>query len=398
MVRLKQPASPVGVDGRNCEILNHRIRVAYMSADFREHPMTSLVAELFELHDRDKFEIYAISLGPKIDSAIRTRLKKSFDHWHDVHGIRDQEVVDLIRNLGIDIIVDLMGHTAYSRPGILICRPASVQVNYLGYPATMGANFIDYILVDNFIAPAGHDEFYTEKLVRLPNSYMAHDSKRKIADESLTRADCGLPANGFVFYCFNKSNKITPMIFDVWMRLLKAIPGSVIWLAGTNIWTKDNLRKEAVRRDVAEERLIFAPRIPALSDHLARQRLADLFVDTPIYNAHTTAIDALWAGIPVLTCAGRSFAARVAGSLLQAVGLPELITTDLAEYEALALRLAREPGLLPGYSERLAGNIATKPLFDCQRFTRGVESAYSQMYERWRNNKAPEAFSIDEDQ
>ena len=206
MVRLKQPTLPVGVDGSNYEILNHRIRVAYMSADFRVHPMTSLVAELFELHNRDKFEIYAISIGPKIDSAIRTRLKKSFDHWHDVHEIRDQEVADLIRNLGIDIIVDLMGHTAYSRPGILTCRPASVQVNYLGYPGTMGANFIDYILVDNFIAPAGHDKFYTEKLVRLPNSYMAHDSKRKIADESLTRADCGLPANGFVFCCFNKSN------------------------------------------------------------------------------------------------------------------------------------------------------------------------------------------------
>ncbi len=377
---------------------HHHVRVAYLSADFHDHPVACLTAELFELHDREYFEIHAISIGPGTECAMRTRLKKSFDHWHDVDAMQDREAAHFIRELGIDIIVDLTGHTAHARPGILACKPAPIQVNYLGYPGTMGADFVDYILVDRFIAPVGHDGFYTEKLVRLPNSYMVHDSTRKVADETPSRADCGLPDEGFVFCCFNKSNKIGPMIFDVWMRLLKAIPGSVMWLSENSGLTQDNLRREAVRRDVEENRLVFATRVPEMSDHLARQRQADLFLDTPLFNAHTTAMDALWAGLPVLTCAGQSFASRVAGSLLQAVGLPELITSNLAEYEALALKLSREPGLLAGYAERLAINRTTEPLFDCQRFTHNMEVAYTRMYRRWCDGKVPEAFSVDEEE
>jgi len=378
------------------DISDDRIRVAYLSGDFHEHPVAILTVELFELHDRCRFEVHAISLGPKKQSSFRSRLEKSFDHWHNVQTMEDQEVANLIQDIGIDIVVDLSGHTDNARSFILAQRPAPIQVNYLGFTATLGADFIDYILVDRFVAPPGHDGFYTEKLVRLPNCYMVHDGKRKVAGEIPSRTDCGLPEEGFVFCCFNRSYKITPMIFDVWMRLLKETPGSVLWLSDNGSWSRDNLRREATQRDVLEERLIFAPRLPEMSDHLARHRQADLFLDTPLFNAHTTAIDALWAGLPVLTCSGRSFSSRVAGSLLQAVGLPELITTDLDDYEALTLKLTREPRLLEAYTERLARNRSTAPLFDCQRFTDGLEAAYTRMYQRWRDGKSAKAFSVDD--
>ncbi len=378
------------------DVSDDRIRVAYLCGDFHEHPVAILTVELFELHDRSRFEVHAISVGPKVESPFRSRLEKSFDHWHDVWTMEDREVAKLIQDIGIDIVVDLSGHTTNARHLILAPKPAPIQVSYLGFPATLGADFIDYILVDQFVAPPGHDGFYTEKLVRLPNCYMVHDSKRKVAGEIPSRTDCGLPEDGFVFCCFNRSYKITPMIFDVWMRLLTETPGSVMWLSDSGSWARDNLRREATRRNVLEERLIFASRLPEMSDHLARHRQADLFLDTPIFNAHTTAIDALWAGLPVLTCSGSSFSSRVAGSLLQAVGLPELMTTDLADYEALALKLTREPGLLAGYTERLALKRSTAPLFNSQRSTDGLEAAYTRMYQRWRDGKPSKSFSVDD--
>ena len=326
---------------------------------------------------------------------MRSRLERAFDHWHEVRGKSDFEVAQLIRESGIHIALDLKGYTIGSRTGILAHRPAPIQINYLGYPGTIGSDFIDYILVDDFIVPVDQAAFFKEKLVHLPNSYQVNDSKRAMTKEAPSRSNCGLPDRGFVFCSFNTNRKITPTVFDAWMRLLGEVEGSVLWLLEDNKWAKENLRKESKERDVDPDRLIYASRIP-LPDHLARQRQADLVLDTLPCNAHTTASDALWAGLPVLTCAGRSFHARVAGSLLRAVDLPELITTNLEDYEALALKLAREPDLLEGYRERLAGNRHSAPLFDCARFTRNLEAAYQQMWQRWREGKEPEAFSVSE--
>jgi predicted O-linked N-acetylglucosamine transferase (SPINDLY family) len=370
-----------------------RIRLAYISGDFNSHPVAYLVAELFELHDRQKFEVHALSTGADDGSEIRMRLTRSFDSWHEIKEMSDGDIVDLIRKLEINILVDLIGHTANSHPEILAHKLAPVQVNYLGYPGTTGLNAIDYIIVDQFLTPPGQDEYFTEKLVRLPHSYMIHDSKQKVSEETPTRQDCGLPDEGFVFCCFNNTHKITPDIFKVWMRLLKDVPGSVLWLYQGNAWVMESLRREAQRRQIDADRLIFATNVPN-PDHLARHRLADLFLDTPIYNAHTTAMDALWVGLPVLTCAGRSFAARVAGSLLNAAGLSELITYDLTQYEILALKLANDPVQLAAYSEHLINNRERLPLFDSQRFTNDIETAYSRMYRHQRAGQAPEAFSV----
>jgi predicted O-linked N-acetylglucosamine transferase (SPINDLY family) len=382
-----EPLEPGASDGR--------IRVAFLSADFHEHATAYLMSELFERHDRDKFELHAISFGVNKKSATRSRLERAFDHWHEVSGKSDFEIAQLIRESGIHIALELKGYTANSRPGVLAHRPAPIQVNYLGYPGTIGGDFIDYILVDDFLVPSDQAAFFKEKLAHLPNSYQVNDSKRAITEETPDRHNCGLPDEGFVFCSFNINRKITPTVFDVWTRLLREVEDSVLWLLEDNKWAKENLRKEAKGRDVDPDRLIFAPRKP-LPDHLARQRQADLFLDTLPCNAHTTASDALWAGLPVLTCAGRSFHARVAGSLLRAVDLPELITTNLEDYEALALKLAREPDLLEGYRKRLTDNRDSAPLFDCARFTRNLEAAYQQMWRRWREGKEPEAFSVSE--
>jgi predicted O-linked N-acetylglucosamine transferase (SPINDLY family) len=322
-----------------------RIRLAYLSADFHEHATTRLMAELFRLHDRNKFELHAISFGPKQKSVMRTRLENAFDYWHEVQAMSDREAACLIRETGIEIAVDLKGYTKASRPGILAYKPAPIQVNYLGHPGTMGADFMDYILVDSVIVPADQQASFTEQLVHLPNSYQVNATTRAIAEQIPSRAECGLPETGFVFCCFNNTWKITPTVFDLWCRLLKKVPDSVFWLFGDNQLAEENLRREAAQRGVSPERLTFASRKPQ-SEHLARYRQADLFLDTLPCNAHTTASDALWAGLPLITCTGRSFHARVAGSPLQAVGLPELVTTDLSDYEALALKLAHERELL----------------------------------------------------
>ena len=371
-----------------------RIRVAYVSADFHQHPVAVLTAGLFEQHDRSRFETMAISVGPDSQDRMRKRLETSFDQFHDVRTKSDQAIAELIRDLEIDIAVDLNGFTEGSRLNIFASRPAPVQVNYLGYAGTMGNELWDYILADRVVIPEGQHGDYGEKVAYLPDSFMANDFSRKISADTPSRAEEGLPERGFVFCCFNNNYKITPDVFDVWMRLLREVEDSVIWLSSYNSAVVKNLGAEATKRGISPERLVFARRVELNEDHLARHRLADLFLDTRYYNAHATASDALWTGLPVLTCQGGTFASRVAGSLLNAVGLPELVTGSLAEYEALALKLAREPAVLAAVKHKLARNRETFPLFNTQRFTRHIEAAYATMCERARRGEAPVSFSV----
>jgi protein O-GlcNAc transferase len=371
-----------------------RTRIAYVSTDFCNHPVAYLMAELFECHDKEKFEIYAISLAPSDNSPMRKRLEAAFEHFIDVSNISDEDVVNLLYTLEIDIAVNLNGYTGYCRPNIFARHPAPIAVSYLGYPGTTGANYIDYIIADNYVIPQESRRFYSEHVVYLPDSFQVNDSKRALAEPIPTREQAGLPNEGFVFCSFNNSYKFTPEIFDVWMRLLQGVEKSVLWLSVNNRIVAHNLRKEALVRGVAPERLRFASYVPTLEQHLSRIRLADLFLDTLPYNAHTTASDALWAGVPLLTCSGETLAARVAGSLLKAVGLPELITNKIEEYEALALKLACEPARLAQLRHRLRLNRLTHPLFDCGRFCQHLETAFNMMWERYGRGQMPESFSV----
>jgi protein O-GlcNAc transferase len=376
------------------EIYSHdRIRVAYLSADFRNHAVAYLVTGLFEHHDKSRFEITGISFGPAEDSTLRRRLETAFEHFIDTEDKTDEDIANLIRYHEIDIAVDLMGHTQNSRLGILARRPAPIQVQYIGYAGTLGTDYIDYILADSTVVPEEHRPFFTEQVVWLPDSYLVSDDRRSISPHTPMRHECGLPEDAFVFCSFNNSYKITPVIFELWMRVLRAIPKSVLWLSQANAIATANLRREVERHGVSPQRLIFAPRVSDNADHLARQRQADLFLDTLPYNAHTTASDALWAGVPVLTCLGETFAGRVAASLLRAIGLPELVTTSLADYETLALKLAREPPFLAAIKAQLARNRETYPLFDTARFTRHIEAAYTTMWQRYQSGEAPTAFT-----
>ena len=370
-----------------------RIRVGYVSANFRPHAGASLIAGLIERHDRQDFEVIGYSASPDDGSQTRARLASAFDRVVDISATTDRDAAHLVHAEGIDILVDLNGFTQGARTAILAYRPAPIQVNYLGFPATTGADFIDYIIVDPFVVPVDQQPFFSERLVHLPDCYQCNDDKRAISDHTPSRAECGLPEEGFVFCCFNNAYKITPECFEIWMRLLGAVAGSVLWLLDDNPWAKANLAHEAATRGIAPERIVFAPKL-SLADHLARHRLADLFLDTLPYNAHTTASDALWAGLPLVTCAGKTFAGRVAGSLLRAIGLPELVTGSLDDYEALALRLARDGDLLAGFRARLARNRFTHPLFDTERFARNIEAAYRQMWETWKAERPPATFSV----
>jgi len=370
-----------------------RIRLAYVSSHFHQHPLGYLMAHLFELHDRNRFELIAISSGPDDRSAMRTRLKAAFDRFIDVRQRSDHEVVQLMRDMEIDIAVDRSGFTSDARPGIFALRAAPIQVSYLAYPGTMGADFIDYVIADEIVIPPQHDAWYTEKVVYLPDSYQVNDRTREIAERTPSRAELGLPDRGFVFCSFNSNYKTTPRIFDVWMRLLREAEGSVLWLLEVNPAARNNLQREAAARQVHPDRLIFAPKVPH-KDHLARHRRADLFLDTLPYNAHTTASDALWAGLPVLTCIGATFAGRVAASLLQAIGLPELITDSLDEYAALALRLAGDPERLHEIRRKLLAHRTSWPLFDTDRFRRYIETAYIEMWDRQQRGEPPTSFSV----
>ncbi len=369
-----------------------KIRLAYLSGDLREHAVTFLMAGIFERHDRERFEVFAISFRPPEDSATGRRIAAAFDRFVDVSGMTDGAVAALLRELGIDVAIDLMGHTAGSRTGILAHRPAPVQVQYLGYPGSMGAPYVDYIIADDFLVPPGAEAFYSEKIARLACGFQANDDRRA-ADPTPTRAEALLPETGVVFCCFNNIYKLNPPIFDVWMRLLSAAPGSVLWLAVDDPATRARLGQEAAKRDVPPERLVFAPRV-FYAAHLARLKLADLFLDTLPFNAGATASDALWAGVPVITCAGEAFASRMAGSLLHACGMPELVTGGLAEYEALALRLALDDGERAAVRARLRDRVAASSLFDTDAICRHLEAAYAMMLERHRHGEAPDHLAV----
>ncbi len=371
-----------------------KIRIAYLSSDLREHAVAYLMAEVFELHDRNRFEIIAASYGPNDGSPMRLRLEKAFDEFHDVQTRDDADVAELLCDRDVDIAVDLNGHTADSRLGILARRPAPIQVNFLGFPGTSGAPFIDYIIADDFLIPESARQQYSEKIVYLPDCFQPNDRKRLIAERTPSRGECNLPDGGFVFCSFNNSYKLNPGVFDVWMRLLKAVPESVLWLVANNKPAVDNLRREAAARGVSPERLVFADRAEP-AEYLARMRLADLFLDTWPFNAGTTASDAAWAGLPVVTLSGQAFAGRMAGSILKSVGLTELVTHALPDYEALATRLATHPAELGEIRRRLAMNRDTHPLFDAPRFTRHLEAAFAEMRSIGQRGEAPRSIRIE---
>jgi protein O-GlcNAc transferase len=370
-----------------------RLRIAYLSADYHRHATAHLIAELFELHDRGRFEIIGVSFGPNERSDLRSRLIKSFDRFYDVTTRTDEEAAGLIRDLHCQIAVDLKGHTTDARIGILAQRPAPIQVSYLGYPGTSGADFMDYVIADKIVLPPDQQPFYSEKIVHLPDSYQVNDRKRPVARRP-TRSQVGLPDDGFVFCCFNNTWKLNGRMLDIWIRLLDSVQHSVLWLFEANSAVAENLRNEAAARGADPDRLIFAPPLD-LREHLARIQLVDLFLDTLPYNAHTTASDALWMGVPVVTCLGSTFAGRVGASLLHAVGLPELATQTLDDYEALALRLATQPAFMRSVRMTLSDRRATCPLFDTDRFREHIEAAYTTMWDIWRRGEAPQSFSID---
>jgi predicted O-linked N-acetylglucosamine transferase (SPINDLY family) len=373
---------------------HNKIRLAYFSADFHHHPVAYLTAELFETHDRNRFEITAFSYGANTQDDMRTRLESGFDRFIDVQNLSDQDVVQLARELEIDIAIDLGGHTADARTKIFAMRAAPIQLSYIGFLGTMGAEYMDYLLADPVIIPAAAQQHYVEKIVYLP-SYQANDTQRRIADTVFSREQLGLPAQGFVFCCFNNNYKITAETFAGWMQILQQVPESVLLLLADNDTAKQNLRNAAVLQGVAAERLVFGQRLPA-PEYLARYRTADLFLDTLPYNAGTTASDALWAGLPVLTRSGKSFASRIAASLLSAIGLPELITDTQADYEQLAIELATHPQQLAAIKTKLAQNRLSTPLFDIQQFTRHLETGYTLMYQRYRSGLPPTHLHIAE--
>lgn len=370
-----------------------RIRLGYLSSDLRVHAVASLIAGVFEHHDRSRFEVIGYSTSPNDQSPMRTRLTGAFDRFVDLSTTGNDEAARLIHDDAIDVLVDLNGFASGARTAVLARRPAPIQVNYLGYPSTMGAEFMDYIIADRFVVPRNQQPFFSECLVYLPDCYQCNDDRREIAERTPSRVEYGLPEQGFVFCCFNDPYKLTPTFFEIWMRLLRAVPESALWLLETSPIVKEKLLREAAAREIAPERLVFAPKLPP-AEHLARHRLADLFLDTLPYNAHTTASDALWAGLPLLTCVGDTFASRVSGSLLRAIGLHELITTSLGEYEAMALRLARNSAKLRELRARLADNRRTYPLFDTARCTRNLEAAYRHMSEIRKAGRPARAFSI----
>jgi protein O-GlcNAc transferase len=369
-----------------------RVRIGYVAGEFREQATAILLTEVLEQHDAERFEIFAFDTGWDDGSARRQRINAAC-RVVPLRGLSDLQAAQRVRELGIDILVNLNGFFGLARTGIFSMRPAPLQVNYLGFPGTIGAPYIDYIVADATVIPPEEQAHYVEQVVHLPHSYQPNDSTRAVALQPAQRTDAGLPEEGFVFCCLNNAYKILPAVFDVWMRLLRQVPGSVLLLYGDQPELQANLRFEAQQRGVEPQRLLFAP--PLHNDeHLRRLQLCDLFLDTWPYNAHTTGSDALWAGLPLLTCTGRSFPSRVGASLLQAVGLPELITHDLSSYEALALRLATEPGLLQGHRQRLRARVRQSALYNTPMYTRHLEAAYLQMVQRARSGLAPEAFAV----
>jgi len=373
-------------------VKKEKIRIGYFSADFRDHAVSILAAELFELHDKNKFELIAFSFGADDKSLMRSRLVQAFNQFIDVSRMSDLDIASLSRELKIDIAVDLGGYTSDSRTGLFAYRAAPIQVSYLGYLGTMGAEYVDYIVADKTIIPNGSEAYYSEKIIYLP-SYQVNDRKRAISEKVFTKRELGFPEKGFVFCCFNNNYKILPATFACWMRILKAVEDSVLFLYAENKWVEENLKKEAEVRGINSARLVFCRSIPA-DEYLARYRACDLFLDTAPYNAGTTASDALWAGVPILTLIGQSFASRMAASLLKAIELPELITNTQEEYEALAIQLALNPKKLVDIKLRLANNRLTAPLFDTPLFTKNIEAAYIKMMDRYLVDLKPDHMLI----
>jgi len=385
---------PAGGKPFKTSLAPHRkIRIGYLSGEFREQATSHLIVGLLEQHDPSRFEIYGFDNGWDDGSEIRGRIGAAFHEIVNIRQFSDATALDAIRDREIDILVNLNGYFGEHRTQLFAQRAAPIQVNYLGFPGTLGASYMDYIIADRWVVPEDQKAFYQEKVVYLPECYQANDRKKTIATRSFTRADNDVPETGFVFCCFNNSYKILPEIFDRWMRILSRIDGSVLWLFGENLETAANLRREAAARAVSPERLVFAKRVP-LADHLARHRLADLFLDTLPYNAHTTASDALWAGLPVLTCLGDAFAGRVGASLLHAIRLPELITSDLDAYEEMAIRLAGDPRELATLKRKLEEHRLNTPLFDTSLLARRIETAYSTMHERHRAGLATDHIDV----
>lgn len=363
-----------------------KIRLGYLSCDFHEHATSLLLVELLESHDRERFEVFAYSYGPDDGKGMRERLKKSFDRFVDIQTLSTSEAAQAIHQDEVDILIDLKGYTQANRTAILTFRPAPIQVNYLGYPGTLGGEFCDYIITDPFLTPPGSADDYSEAFAYLPNTYQPHGRQSPIGVRP-TRAEAGLAEQGFVFCCFNQAYKITPDVFDIWCRLLADVPGSVLWLLKSTL-AEGNLRNEAYQRGISPDRLVFADDKPQV-EHLGRLGLADLVLDTLPYNAHTTASDALWAGVPLVTCAGETFPSRVAGSLLHAIGLPELIADDLESYYDLAFDLATRPEHLSRIKHKLAANRLSAPLFDIRAYTRHLEGLFEAMWQRYRDGETP---------
>lgn len=385
LAALSLPQAPVPASPK---LRPSRLRIGYFSADFRNHATMHLAGRMFGLHDRERFSIHGYALGPPSNDMVRRRVEGTFDAFADVDQLDDQAIAAMARADGIDLAIDMMGYTERSRPGIFAHRAAPLQLSFLGFPGTSGAPFIDYLIADPVVIPAADRGAYCERLIRLPHSYQVNDDQRAISSATFTRREVGLPDHGFVFCCFNNINKIKPPEFAIWMRLLGEVEGSVMWLLAGSETSRTNLREAAARHGVDPARLVFAAAVP-LADHLARHRLADLFLDTFNYNAHTTASDALWAGLPLVTKAGRGFAARVAASLLHAVGLDDLITTSDADYHALARDLALDPPRLKLVRDTLAENRLTRPLFDTALFVRHIEVGYEAAYQRFFDGQAP---------
>jgi predicted O-linked N-acetylglucosamine transferase (SPINDLY family) len=392
-IQSKYPFNPLLEPISKC-LKKDKVRIGYFSADFKDHPVSYLTAELFELHDKTRFETIAFSFGANDKSPVRLRLSQAFNEFLDVRAMSDMDIAKLARELLVDIAVDLSGPTQDSRTGIFSYRAAPIQVNWLGYPGTIGADYIDYIVSDKIIIPKEHHQFYCEKVVYLPDTYMVDDSKRIASHRVFTRNECGLPENTFIFCCFNNDYKFNAQVLDTWSRILLGVKKSVLWISENNKYFKVNITIEFEKRGIDSSRIIFAPRVELMADHLARYALADIFLDTHPYNAHTTAVDSLKSGVPVLTLMGQSFASRVAASLLNAIGLPELITNTQEEYEALAIELATRPHKLADIKVKLAKNRLTTPLFDTPLFTKNLETAYIKMYERYQDDLEPEHISI----
>jgi predicted O-linked N-acetylglucosamine transferase (SPINDLY family) len=372
---------------------HERIRVAYVSADFRAHATSYLLTGLLERHDRSRFETFGVTFSPMVEDEWSRRTAAACEHFLDVRGLSDPEIAETLRSHEIDIAVDVMGFTNFCRTGVFALRPCPAQVNFIGYPGTMGAPYIDYLIADAFVVPVGRERDYAEKIVRLPDTFQCNDDRRRSAERIPGRREAGLPETGVVFCSFNDCAKITPALFDAWAQILRAVDGSVLWLFAQNAPARRNLLREAEARGIHASRIVFATRI-AYADHLARLQLADVFLDCWRFNGGATASDALWSGVPVVTLPGDAFAARMAGSLLHAIGMPELITASPEEYQALAVRLGREPDFLAATKAKLAANRATYPLFNTDRYRRHIEAAYVAMWQRVQRGEPPADITV----